>query len=114
MKKILVMVSLLLVVGLIAGCGLRVETTGYAYSPSFTKDGRIIFIGATRTTDKDILGSQVGSSYSEYVQTIYPTGTGESASLFSVTDAPPYAMTCSPTTEDSITRYSAFTSWTSL
>jgi hypothetical protein len=46
---------------------------------------------------KDVLGGQLGSSYTEYILTIYPTGTGESPSLFDVTDAPPYAMSCSPT-----------------
>lgn len=45
---------------------------------------------------KDILGSQLGSSYSEYVATMHADGTGESSSLFDATGAPPYAMSCSP------------------
>jgi hypothetical protein len=98
MKRMSILVGMLLVVGLVAGCGLRVETTRYAYSPAFTRDGKIIFIEGTQRVDKDILGSQMGSSYIEYVKTIYPAGTSE-ASLFEVTDAPPYAMTCSPSTE---------------
>lgn len=99
MKKILVIGCLLLVVGLIAGCGERTETTKYYYSPSWTRAGTIIFIGATDTVRKDILGSQLGSTYTEYVRTIYPSGTNESAVLWDATDNPPYAMTCSPATD---------------
>ncbi len=88
----------LLAVGIFSGgCGERTETTRYYYSPSWTKDGKIILIGGTESVDKDILGGQLGSSYTEYVFTIYPSGTGESAAFFDVTDAPPYAMSCSPT-----------------
>lgn len=99
MKKRIVglVVSLLVVGSLTVGCGERTETTRYYYSPGWTNDGRIIFIGATKSVNKDILGGQLSSSYTEYVQTIYPSGTGESSSLFDVTGAPPNAMSCSPT-----------------
>jgi len=98
MKKCFVGLLLgLMVIGVVAGgCGERTETTRYYYSPSWTKDAEIILIGGTQSVDKDILGGQLGSSYTEYVFTIYPSGTGESAALFDVTDAPPYAMSCSP------------------
>ena len=99
MKKIIVVSCLLLVVSLIAGCGERTETARYYYSPSWVRDGKIIFIGATESVRKDILNSQLGSSYTEYILTIYPTGTDESDSLFDVTGAPPYAMSCSPTND---------------
>jgi hypothetical protein len=78
---------------------LRVESTTYTHSPGFTRDGKIIFVQGSERVDKDLLGSQMGSSYTEYVNTIFATGTGETASIFEVTDSPPYAMTCSPTTE---------------
>lgn len=99
MKRIIVMSCLLLVVSLLAGCGERTETSRYYYSPGWTRDGKIIFITGTQSVRKDILGSQLGSSYSEYVSTIYSSGTGESQALFDATDATPYAMSCTPTTE---------------
>lgn len=105
MRKLLVVSCLLLVVSLIAGCGERTESTRYYYSPSWTRDAKIIFIGATESVRKDILNSQLGSSSTQYVLTIYPTGTGESSSLFDVTDTTPYAMSCSPTTESAYVAY---------
>ncbi|MBN2058062.1 MAG: hypothetical protein JW782_04655 [Candidatus Saganbacteria bacterium] len=93
--------SLLAVLGLmvtvISSCGVRTETNYYYYSPSWTRGGALIFIGATDSVEKDILGSQLSSTYSEWVKTIYPSGTGESSVLFDSSGNPPYAMTCSPT-----------------
>lgn len=97
MRKMIALGCVLLLVGLLAGCGERTESSRYYYSPGWTRDGKIIMIGATQTVNKDILGGQLGSSYAEYILTIFPSGTGESAALFDVTGAPPYAMTCSPT-----------------
>jgi Tol biopolymer transport system component len=105
MRKIVAALCLMLVIGLLAGCGERTESTRYYYSPSWTRDGKIIFIGATESVRKDILNSQLGSSSTQYVLTIYPTGTGESSSLFDVTDTTPYAMSCSPTTESAYVAY---------
>lgn len=105
MKKLLIAGTLILMVSLLVSCGLRTETSRYYYSPSWTRVGSIIFVGETSSTSKDILGSQISSSYSKYVQTIYPSGTGESSSLFDVTDAVPYAMTCSPSTEGQYVAY---------
>lgn len=99
MKKLLIVSCLLLIVGLLAGCGERTETTYYYYSPSWVRDGKVILTGATQSVRKDYLGSQLGSTYTEYVMTIYPSGTGESASLFDVTGEPPYGLTYSPTTD---------------
>jgi WD40-like Beta Propeller Repeat len=99
MKKFLVAGCLLLFVGLLVSCGLKTETSFYYFRPAWVRDGKVIFIGARQTVDKDTLGSQIGSSYSEYAQTIYPTGTGESTALFDVTEDPAYAMSCSPTTD---------------
>ena len=96
MRKIMVVSCLLLIVGLLVGCGERTETARYYFSPSWTNDGRIIFIGVTDSVRKDILGGQLGSSYSQYALTIYPTGTGESSSLFDLSSSTPYAMSCSP------------------
>ncbi len=90
---------LLLVVSLLAGCGLKSESAYYYYSPSWVRDGKIILIGATETKEKDTFGAQIGSSYTEYVITINSTGTDESPLLFDATGAPPYNMSCSPTGE---------------
>ncbi|MFH1683265.1 MAG: hypothetical protein ABIA67_00135 [Candidatus Margulisiibacteriota bacterium] len=84
---------------MINGCGLRTETTSYYYSPSWTRLGTIIFVGETSSVSRDILGSQISATSSRFVQTIYPSGTGESQSLFSATDAVPYVMTSCPTAE---------------
>jgi len=99
MKKLLIFVVLLLVVGMVSSCGIRTETSNYFYSPSWTRANSIIYIGQTSSSTKDILGSQLSSSYTEWVKTIYPAGTGESSVLWDATDKPPYAMTCSPVTD---------------
>ena len=105
MKKRLIVAGCLLAAGLLAGCGLKTETSNYYYSPSWTRAGSIIFVGETSSTSKDILGSQISSSYSKYVATVFPSGTGESASLFNATDAVPCAMTCSPSSEGQYVAY---------
>ncbi len=99
MKKLIVVSCLLLVVSFLAGCGIRTETSNYFYSPSWTQANSIIYIGQTSSSSKDILGSQLSSSYTEWVKTIYPAGTGESSVLWDATDKPPYVMTCSPVTD---------------
>ena len=89
-----------LVLGLmIVGCGVKTDTTRYYYSPSWVRDGKIIMLGYLKSTDKDVLGSQLGSTASEYALTIYPTGTDESSALFDTTEEMAYAMSCSPTTD---------------
>lgn len=95
-KKISLLAVLLLMVAVISSCGVRTETSYYYYSPSWTRGGTIIFIGATDSVEKDILGSQLSSTYSEWVKTIYASGTGESSVLFDSSGNPPYVMTCSP------------------
>lgn len=87
----------MLVVGCLVGCGERIESTRYYYSPSWTRDGNVIYIGGLRSVSKDILNSQLSSSYTEYVATMNSSGTEISSSLFSATGAPPYYMSCSPT-----------------
>jgi len=99
MKKVLVFGCLLLLVSVMVGCGARTDTTRYYYSPSWMRDGKIILIGATESVDKDILGGQLRSSYSQYAMTIYADGTGESSSLFDLTDATPAALSCSPNSD---------------
>lgn len=99
MKIFMLVFVLLLVVGMISSCGIRTETANYYYSPSWTRANSIIYIGQTSSSSKDILGSQLSSSYTEWVKTIYPSGTGESSVLWDATDMPPYAMTCSPATD---------------
>ncbi|MBU0672088.1 MAG: hypothetical protein KJ732_03570 [Candidatus Margulisbacteria bacterium] len=99
MKRSLLVGLLLLGVILLSSCGLRTESNNYYYSPSWIRAGAIIYIGQTSNVNKDILGSQVSSSYTEWVKTIYPAGTGESSVLWDATGAPPYAMTASPVTD---------------
>ncbi|OGC02822.1 hypothetical protein A3H38_06340 [candidate division WOR-1 bacterium RIFCSPLOWO2_02_FULL_46_20] len=93
------LIVFLLPVLLVAGCGQKLETTKYFYSPTWLKDGRVIFVGLSETATKDMLGSQLGSTVTEYVTTIYPSGTGEGSSLFETTNNTPQDMTCSPTIE---------------
>jgi hypothetical protein len=95
-KRIALGASLLVVIGLLISCGVRTETAVYSYSPSWTRGGQVIFIGSTSTSNKDILGAQMSSSYAEYVKTIYASGTGESSLLWDATNNPPYEMTVSP------------------
>jgi hypothetical protein len=82
---------------LVAGCGARSDSTHSYFSPTWTREGKVLLIGSLQTSSKDALGMQVSSSYSEYVFTMYASGTGESTQLFDATSARPYAMTCSPT-----------------
>lgn len=96
--KILVVVGCLLLVGSLTGCGERSESSTYYYSPSFTKAGNIIFIKGLQSTTKDMIGSQIGSSYTESLMQMSAAGASETL-LFDVTGAPPYSMTCSPTGE---------------
>ncbi|PIS28799.1 hypothetical protein COT42_06975 [Candidatus Saganbacteria bacterium CG08_land_8_20_14_0_20_45_16] len=83
----------------LAGCGVQTSTHYYYYSPSWARDGKLIYLGATESVNRDILGGQLSSNYAEYTMTIYPSGTGESGALFDTTSARPYEMTCSPTTD---------------
>lgn len=99
LKQIVLGGFLLLVVGLLISCGARTETSLYAYSPCWTRGGAVLYVGATSTVNKDIIGSQVGSSYAEYLKTIYPSGTGESSILADTTASPAYVPTCSPLTD---------------
>ena len=96
MKKWIIVSCLLLVVGSLIGCGARTESSRFYYSPSWTRDSKVIFIGATQNVQKDIMGAQLSSTYFEYTKHMYDTGTGESATLFDATGAPPYSMSCSP------------------
>ena len=79
------------------GCGATNSSTHSYFSPTWTLDGKVLLISSLQSSSKDALGTQVSSSYSEYVLTMYPSGTGESTQLFDATAARPYAMTCSPT-----------------
>ncbi|MEA3493634.1 MAG: hypothetical protein U9R38_04520 [Candidatus Margulisiibacteriota bacterium] len=99
MKKIIVVSCLLLVVSYLIGCGLKTETTRYFYGPSWVRDGKVIFVGEVNTADKDVLGSQIGSSYSQYLATMYSAGTGESSSLIDTTATSAYSLSCSPATD---------------
>lgn len=102
MKKfklvLLVCSSLVLLAGLVAGCGERIESNRYYYSPAFTRDGKIIYIGTLEEIRKNFLGQTISTSYRDYVATIYPTGTAEST-LFEVTGELPYQMSASPTSD---------------
>jgi Tol biopolymer transport system component len=99
MRKILLFVSLLLVIGLLSSCGLRSDTNRYYYSPTWTRESQILHIVTAQTVDKDIFGSQLDSDSKEFAQTIYPTGTGESQALFEITGSLPGLLTCSPNSD---------------
>ena len=94
--RILSVVSCLLLVVSLVGCGERTESASYYYSPSWTRGGSIIFIYGLNSVRKDALGTQLGSSYTETVSTAEPTATAAVNTLFDATDATPYSMSTSP------------------
>ena len=85
MRSFIIVSGLLLVVSLMSGCGERIESTSYYYSPTWTRGGSIVFI----------YGLQTGSTYTETVKSMNTAGESGSVS-FDVTGAPPYYMSCSP------------------
>lgn len=96
-KMLLVVSCLLLVVGL-TGCAERTESTSYYYSPGWTQGGNIIFSLGLQTVRKDVIGTELGSSYNESVSTMSPTGANETF-LFDSTASPAYAKSCSPNSD---------------
>jgi hypothetical protein len=80
---------------ILASCGERQDTTKYYYSPSWLRDGGVVFTSGLQSIRKDAIGTQLGSSYTESVSTVDATGAGETF-LFDVTGAPPYSASCSP------------------
>jgi hypothetical protein len=88
-------VILLLALAGLTGCGTRSESTYYYYSPSWTVDGNIVFIKGLQVVNKDVVGTQTGSAFTENISTMTAAGASETA-LYDVTGAPPYAMTCAP------------------
>ena len=89
---------LLFAVCCLGGCGERVENSSYYYAPSLTRDGKIIYIYGLQSVRKDVLGTQLGSTFTESVSTMTQAGAG-SAFLFEVTGAPAYSMSCSPVSD---------------
>lgn len=79
----------------LAGCGERYESTVYYYSPTWARDGKIVFIHGLQSVKKDALGTQTGSTYTEAVMSMTSAGASE-ALLFDTTGTPPYQMSCSP------------------
>ena len=93
--RIVLLVSVVMLV-FVGACGERTESSRYYYSPSWTRLGQVVFLGGTENIRKDALGSRLGSAYYESIQTIYAEGTSESAAIYDVTSATPYAMVCAP------------------
>jgi hypothetical protein len=91
-------VAVVALVCVLASCGERAESTKYYYGPSLTRGGSVIFVLGLQSVRKDFIGTQLGSSYNESVNTMDTAGAGE-AYLFDATGAPPYGMSCSPTTD---------------
>ncbi|OGC30924.1 hypothetical protein A2346_05950 [candidate division WOR-1 bacterium RIFOXYB12_FULL_52_16] len=77
------------------GCGERNEASSYYYSPSFTVDGGVVFIYGLQSVNKNFLGSQLSSSYTETVKTMDTSGATETF-IFDTTGDVPYSMSCSP------------------
>ncbi|MFA6430836.1 MAG: hypothetical protein WCV91_00410 [Candidatus Margulisiibacteriota bacterium] len=94
-KALIAVCGLLFAVCFLVGCGERVENTSYYYSPSLTRDGQIIYIYGLQSVKKDVIGTQISSTYTESVGTTSQAGSGF-AFLFEVTGAPAYYMSCSP------------------
>ncbi|MFH1826584.1 MAG: hypothetical protein ABH823_04760 [bacterium] len=89
-------IGLLLVVILVAGCGERLESTYYSYSPTWTRGGAILFIRGLETVRKNTLNSQLGSTYAESLLTMDAAGDNETTAVADVTDNTPVAISCSP------------------
>ncbi|MBN3033432.1 MAG: hypothetical protein JW873_04990 [Candidatus Saganbacteria bacterium] len=86
---------LLLAAAGLSGCGNRTESTYFYYRPSFTAGGDIIFVKGLQTVDKDVLGSQTGTRYTENLATMTAAGASETA-LLDVTATSAYGLTCAP------------------
>jgi hypothetical protein len=104
MKKDLKWIALICLAGLagfiglstlIAGCGEKTESTFYYYSPSTTRDGKIIYVKKLESVRKDAIGTQLGSTVTESIMTMTAAGASETF-LVDVSNAPPSAMTCAP------------------
>jgi len=98
MKKGLLIGALFSLALVIIGCGVTTQNSTYYYHPSWTSGGNIIFIKGLQSVDKNFVGSQTGSNYTESLMTMSTAGAGETF-LFDMTGAPPIAMTTSPTGE---------------
>ena len=82
----------------IYACGERQENSKYYYSPAWTRAGNIPFVLGLQTVRKDVIGTELGSTYYESVCTTDAAGAGENF-LFDVTGAPGSAMSCSPASD---------------
>lgn len=95
MKKFIgLLVVSFLVMGLM-GCGEKIESRNYYYSPTWTNLGKILYLYGLESVRKDALGTQLSSSYSETLMAMNIFGTDE-AQFFATTDEPAYAMSYSP------------------
>jgi len=83
---------------ILAGCGGKTENTSYYYGPSWTRAANIALVYGLQSVNKDFIGSQIGSSYTENIVTMDATGANQKA-WFNVTDTSAYQITCSPTTD---------------
>ncbi len=81
----------------LVGCGETTDNSNYYYNPSFTQAGKVIFIKGLQSTNKNWIGSQTGSKYTESLMTMEAAAGAGEHFLMDVTGNPPYAMTCSPT-----------------
>ena len=88
-------VILILMAAALTGCGTRSESTYYYYSPTWTVDGNLLFVKGLQVVNKDVVGTQTGSAFTETLSLMTAAGASE-APLYDVTGAPPYAMTCAP------------------
>ena len=94
-KALIAVCGLLFAVCFLVGCGERIENASYYYAPSLARSGQIIFINGLQSTKKDVIGTQISSTYTESVGTTSQAGAGF-AFLFEVTGAPAYYMSCAP------------------
>lgn len=83
---------------LASGCGERYESTAYYYSPNWTRGGDILFTYGLNSVRKDAIGTQLGSTYTESVNTMTAAGASRTF-IFDVTNAPPYAVSPAPTSD---------------
>ena len=83
---------------ILSSCSEIIESRYFYYSPSWTRDGKIIFIKGLQSTKKSATGSQLSSTYTQTLMTMSAAGTNETV-LFDVTDAIPYSVSYTPTAD---------------
>ncbi|MCU0641165.1 MAG: hypothetical protein MUC35_03635 [Candidatus Margulisbacteria bacterium] len=80
---------------MLSGCGERTENSLYYYNPSWLRGGDVVLIKGLQSVRKDVIGTQLGSAYTETLITMDATGANEGV-ILDVTGNPPYGLSAAP------------------